>query len=252
MAGPYACLFHRHDNVPCGASKNYNTHEELYVKNTDCVKSTFKHLRSLHALDQIDISESALILSRAGLFVSSEFVNNLSICQSHRDQYGIYWKRGNTNQCKHPLRTGQQKADRGINFNRAVEIYLLWGKIVLVGDESNWDQFLTPAPFAFALIGELILISSDTVFSLEKKPPRDGFTYLRYPNSFRASLIQVTYAGLSDFNEAHTSMDQIYLHSGNVDGNVKNAVRFLLQSTPNEVDSFLPMSLTKIQYIADE
>lgn len=51
MAGPYACLFHRHDNVPCGASKNYNTHEELqnelYVKITDCVKSTFKHLRSL-------------------------------------------------------------------------------------------------------------------------------------------------------------------------------------------------------------
>lgn len=107
---------------------NY-THEELYVKITDCVKSTFKHLRSLHALDQIDISESTLILSRAGLFVSSEFVNNLSICQSHRDQYGIYWKRGNTNQCKHPLHgPAKQKADRGINFNRAVEIYLLWGE----------------------------------------------------------------------------------------------------------------------------
>lgn len=135
MAGPYACLFHRHDNVPCGASKNYNTHEELYVKITDCVKSTFKHLRSLHAADQIDISESTLILSRAGLFVSSEFVNNLSICQSHRDKYGIYWKRGNNNQCKHPMHgPAKQKADRGINFNRAVEIYLLWGKIVLVGD----------------------------------------------------------------------------------------------------------------------
>lgn len=124
--------------------------------------------------------------------------------------------------------------------------------MMLMSPESNWDQFLTPAPFAIALLGELILISSDTDFSLEEKPPRDGFKHLRYPNSFRASLVQVSNEGWSAFNEAHTSMDQIFLHSGNVDGHVKNAVRFLLQGSPNEVEKMLPMSLSKIQNIADE
>ncbi|CAG2234876.1 unnamed protein product [Mytilus edulis] len=79
--------------------------------------------------------------------------------------------------------------------------------MMLMSPESNWDQFLTPAPFAIALLGELILISSDTDFSLEEKPPRDGFKHLRYPNSFRASLVQVSNEGWSAFNEAHTNDD---------------------------------------------
>ncbi|CAG2213410.1 unnamed protein product [Mytilus edulis] len=124
--------------------------------------------------------------------------------------------------------------------------------IMMMAPDSNWDQFLTPAPCAIALLGDLILISADTDFSLDEKPPRDGFKLLRYPNSFRESLVQVSNAGWGAFNEAHTSMDQIRLHSGNVDGHVKNAVKFLMQGTPDEVNRMLPMSLSKIQNIADE
>ncbi|XP_071159619.1 uncharacterized protein [Mytilus edulis] len=124
--------------------------------------------------------------------------------------------------------------------------------MMMMAPDSNWDQFLTPAPCAIALLGDLILISADTDFSLDEKPPRDGFKLLRYPNSFRASLVQVSNAGWGAFNEAHTSMDQIRLHSGNVDGHVKNVVKFLMQGTPDEVKKMLPMSLSKIQNIADE
>ncbi|CAC5407806.1 unnamed protein product [Mytilus coruscus] len=124
--------------------------------------------------------------------------------------------------------------------------------MMMMAPDSNWDQFLTPAPCAIAFLGDLILFSADMDFSLDEKPPRDGFKLLRYPNSFRKSLVQVSNAGWSAFNEAHTSMDQIRLHSSNIDGQVKNAVKLLMQGTPEEITQMLPMSLSKIQNIADE
>ena len=124
--------------------------------------------------------------------------------------------------------------------------------MMLMNKEASWDQFLTPAPYAIAILGELILISADTDFSLEDKPPKDGFQLLRYPNSFRASLVQVSHSGWEAFNEAHTSMDQIKLHSANVDTHVKNAVKFLLKGSPQEVEHMLPLCLKKIKKISDE
>ena len=124
--------------------------------------------------------------------------------------------------------------------------------VMLMNKEASWDQFLTPAPYAIAILGELILISADSDFSLEDKPPKDGFQLLRYPNSFRASLVQVSHSGWEAFNEAHTSMDQIKLHSANVDTHVKNAVKFLLKGSPQEVEQMLPLCLKKIEKISDE
>ncbi|CAG2252745.1 unnamed protein product [Mytilus edulis] len=60
----------------------------------------------------------------------------------------------------------------------------------MIAPNSNWDQCLTPAPCAIALLGDLILKSADTDFSLDEKPPTDGFKLLRYPNLFRTSLVQ--------------------------------------------------------------
>ncbi|VDI60659.1 Hypothetical predicted protein [Mytilus galloprovincialis] len=124
--------------------------------------------------------------------------------------------------------------------------------IMMMASDSNWDQFLTPAPCAIALLGDLILISANTDFNLDEQTHRDGFKKPRYPNSFQESLVQVSNAGLSAFNEAHTSMDQIRLHSVDVDGQVKNAVKLLMQGTPEEVKRMLPISLSKIQNIVDE
>lgn len=123
--------------------------------------------------------------------------------------------------------------------------------MMLMSPESNFDHCLTAAPFAIALLGEIISILADTDITLEEKPPRYGFKHLCRPNSFRASLVQVINAERSSFNEAHTIMDQLFLQSGNVDGHVENTIRILLRGTPNEVIKMLPMSLTKIQNIPD-
>lgn len=124
--------------------------------------------------------------------------------------------------------------------------------LMMMSPECNWGQFLTPAPFAIAILGDLLLISTDTDFSMEENSPAAGFKLLKYPTSFRACLVQVTNEGWTAFNTAHTNMDQIRLQCSNVDVHVKNAVTFLLQGTPNEVEKILPMSLNKIQKVADD
>lgn len=124
--------------------------------------------------------------------------------------------------------------------------------LMMMSPECNWGQFLTPAPFAIAILGDLLLISTDTDFSMEENSPAAGFKLLNYPTSFRACLVQVTNEGWTAFNTAHTNMDQIRLQCSNVDVHIKNAVIFLLRGTPNEVEKILPMVLNKIQKAADD
>ena len=63
---------------------------------------------------------------------------------------------------------------------------------LIVSPYANWEEFLVPAPMSICLLGQLILISTKTDFTLEKSQPKDGFLLLRWPNSFRACLVQVS------------------------------------------------------------
>ena len=123
--------------------------------------------------------------------------------------------------------------------------------MLMISSQAGWDHFLTPAPLAISLMGELIFVSTKTDFSLTERPPTDGFKFLRHPDSFRACLVQVSNEGWSAFNEAHTNMDQIRLYSSNVEKHVKNAVKFLMGGSPEEVKRMVPVSLKKVSEIAD-
>lgn len=124
--------------------------------------------------------------------------------------------------------------------------------MLLMTPEANWETFLTPAPYAIALLGDLLLISAGTDFSLVEKKPLQSFKHIKHPESFRASLVQLCHSGWKAFNEAHTSMDQIRLHAGNVETHIKNAAKFLMTGTPQEVDLILPRTLGKVEKIANE
>ena len=94
---------------------------------------------------------------------------------------------------------------------------------------ANWDQFLSPAPVTIAILGQLMLVSASADFSLQDKKNPIPFKHLMYPDSFRACLVQISNKGWNAFNLAHTNMDQIRLHSSNVDTHVRTAVKFLLK-----------------------
>ncbi|XP_016424404.1 uncharacterized protein LOC107752851 [Sinocyclocheilus rhinocerous] len=117
---------------------------------------------------------------------------------------------------------------------------------------ANWEEYLTPAPLSIAILGELVFISSSTDFSINKNPPKDGYKFIRYPDSFRACLMQVCNSGWHAFNEAHTSMDQIRLHTGQVPNYMKTAVKILFQGNDEVVKAHLPDQLDNIRVIADE
>ena len=123
---------------------------------------------------------------------------------------------------------------------------------LMMAPYANWDTFLTPAPLSIALLGQLILISSDADFSLQDKKDSIKFEFLKYPDSFRACLVQVSNRGWDAFNKAHTSMDQIRLYSSNVDKHVKTAVKFLITGSAEDVQSMVPDALKNIEVIADD
>ncbi|XP_049331848.1 uncharacterized protein LOC111192040 [Astyanax mexicanus] len=117
---------------------------------------------------------------------------------------------------------------------------------------ANWEEYLTPAPLSIAILGELVFISSKTDFSINKNPPKDGYKHIRYPDSFRACLMQVCNSGWGAFNEAHKNMDQIRLHTMNVPNYMKTAVKILFQGNDEVVQAHLPDQLENIRVIADE
>ncbi|XP_072530059.1 uncharacterized protein [Salminus brasiliensis] len=123
---------------------------------------------------------------------------------------------------------------------------------MLMQPHANWEEYLTPGPISIAILGELVFISSNVDFSINKKPPKDGFKLIKYPESFRACLMQVCNAGWHAFNEAHKNMDQIRLHTGNVPEYIKMSVKILLQDDDKLVQTFLPDQLQNIDNIAND
>uniref|UniRef100_A0A3B1IXC8 Uncharacterized protein n=1 Tax=Astyanax mexicanus TaxID=7994 RepID=A0A3B1IXC8_ASTMX len=117
---------------------------------------------------------------------------------------------------------------------------------------ANWEEYLTPAPLSIAILGELVFISSKTDFSINKNPPKDGYKHIKYPDSFRACLMQVCNSGWGAFNEAHKNMDQIRLHTMNVPNYMKTAVKILFQGNDEVVQAHLPDQLENIRVIADD
>ncbi|XP_036422011.1 uncharacterized protein LOC118805368 [Colossoma macropomum] len=117
---------------------------------------------------------------------------------------------------------------------------------------ANWEEYLTPAPLSIAILGELVFISSKTDFSINKNPPKDGYKYIKYPDSFRACLMQVCNSGWWAFNDAHKNMDQIRLHTMAVPDYMKTAVKILFQDNDEVVQAHLPDQLENIRVIADD
>ncbi|XP_030641532.1 uncharacterized protein LOC115821880 [Chanos chanos] len=123
---------------------------------------------------------------------------------------------------------------------------------IIMKPYANWEEYLTPAPLSIAIMGELVYISSTTDFSINKNAPKDGYKYIRYPESFRACLMQVCNSGWGAFNEAHKSMDQIRLHTSTVPDYMETAVKTLFQGSDEVIQALLPDQLENIRVIADD
>ncbi|GAA6236440.1 uncharacterized protein LOC108873822 [Lates japonicus] len=123
---------------------------------------------------------------------------------------------------------------------------------MLMKPNANWEEYLTPAPLSIAIMGELVFISHCDDFSINKNPPEGGFKFIKYPESFRACLMQVCNSGWHAFNEAHKNMDQIRIHTSTVPDYMKAAINILFNGTDKVIENLLPNQLDNIRTIADE
>ena len=109
---------------------------------------------------------------------------------------------------------------------------------------------IMPAPLVVATLAELALLSTaHQDFSLVQ--PAAGFKRIKYPNSFKASLMQVANEGYEAFNLAHVGMDEVCLATLGIPGDMKFVVSILTQGTDREVQVNLPRSLANIERAAD-
>jgi hypothetical protein len=120
---------------------------------------------------------------------------------------------------------------------------------IILEPSAPWEDFIVPGPTVIALLGQLMVLSGKIDFSLQENAPRDGFKYMRHPESFRASLVQVSNDGWGAFMNAHKNMDKIQLYMQQVPAQVKTAIKILSQASPKLVERLLPITLNKIQEI---
>ncbi|XP_039213038.1 uncharacterized protein LOC120314233 isoform X2 [Crotalus tigris] len=124
---------------------------------------------------------------------------------------------------------------------------------LMMKPHANWEEYLMPGPISIALLGELACIAAgEGDFAINLAPPEGGYKYMRYPDSFRASLMQVSNSGWHAFSIAHKNMDGIRLLSMSVPEQIKMVMKTLFQGDLTLIDALLPGQLSSLKSIANE
>ncbi|XP_076095112.1 uncharacterized protein LOC143065432 [Mytilus galloprovincialis] len=131
------CDFHKFSTVTCN-------NLDPYVHIFECQRSTERHLIGLKSsetipgkpFEKLECPESLLILFRSGIFTLDKLSLNLNICESHRAELGLNWRRGKV-QCTYPDHNdgSKAKADRGANPTVCKELWLKTRQILPIGSE---------------------------------------------------------------------------------------------------------------------
>ncbi|KAI1785908.1 hypothetical protein LXA43DRAFT_975985 [Ganoderma leucocontextum] len=96
---------------------------------------------------------------------------------------------------------------------------------------------LLPAPMAVSILGQLTLVATTADFKFIGRS--GGYKHIRYPDSFRATIIQLVNTGALTLNRSFTNFNEIHQLCGAVRPGVNNIVQLLVghpDSTPVEND----------------
>jgi hypothetical protein len=110
---------------------------------------------------------------------------------------------------------------------------------------------MTAGPLSVNYVGNLLVLASKRDFPLTR-PPNFSFQHIKHPNSFRATLAQISGSMYSALVGAHTAMDRIQLNVQQVPIHVKTALKLVLAGSPTLIEILLPQSLESIGQVANE
>ncbi|CAF4117340.1 unnamed protein product [Rotaria sordida] len=119
-------------------------------------------------------------------------------------------------------------------------------------DLFTFIGLLGNGPTTINFLGQIMVISSKKDFSFRASMPNATFSYVKYPDSFRATLIQLTNEVYNTFLSAHSNMNEIQLNMQQIPGHVKTALKLLATAPFPLLEKLLPLSLNNIERIGME
>lgn len=137
------------------------------------------------------------------------------------------------------------------NLTRNLKMEIAKGRACSVAICESLENYLCPAVLIVNQLGQQVLLSSIKDFPLDAHPPKDGYQYMKWPKSFRASLAQVTEAGFEAFQTAQRSMDTIRIHASLLPEHLNDILRTLQTATTDEISNRITKLLNEVKHASD-
>ncbi|CAF1154126.1 unnamed protein product [Adineta ricciae] len=96
-----------------------------------------------------------------------------------------------------------------------------------------------------------MVLSSQQDFGFTLPSPNYVYEFIKYPNSFKATLAHLSHDMYDALLAAHTSMDRIQTFSSQIPTHINNTLKLVTRASPNMIKALLPNNLASITRIAD-
>jgi hypothetical protein len=120
------------------------------------------------------------------------------------------------------------------------------------GIEKTWEDLLVSGPIIVNYVGNLLVLSSRQDFPFTRPTPDYVYQHIKYPNSFRTTLVQITNQIYNVFIDAHNKMDKIQLNIQQIPNYLMTILKLLTSASPRLIQSMLPTALSNIERLANQ
>lgn len=115
---------------------------------------------------------------------------------------------------------------------------------------AEWEKFLSPAPMGIAIMGQVMIFSSRiTDFQINTNNP--GHLII-HPESFRATLAQISNEAYKAFDTAHRNMEKILFQMTQVPNYIQESVEIIKSGNQSAIEKMLKRRLDRIFEAASE
>ncbi|CAF1021089.1 unnamed protein product [Rotaria sordida] len=116
--------------------------------------------------------------------------------------------------------------------------------------DKAWEDCMITAPATINLLGQVMVVASRVDVSFDHYSPNRVYQHIKYPKSFRATLLQISNDGYRAFLGAHTSMNKIQLYMQQIPQHIKTIIRLLSsKASTSLVSRLLPKVINNIERI---
>ncbi|CAF5045436.1 unnamed protein product, partial [Rotaria sp. Silwood1] len=115
--------------------------------------------------------------------------------------------------------------------------------------ENEWEDLMDAGPASINLLGSVMAIASRKDFPLKTD---FNYTLVKYPESFQATLMQVSHDMYRALYGAHTSMESIQVSMRQIPTLLKTAIKLITQASTVLNKALLPRTLANIGRYANE